>query len=212
VAEATDGQVGYVYVPNTSSSGQSELVRQFRAQTEKKALIIDERFNSGGALGDRFIELLDRRRYSYLAPRHGPVQAWPPVAHTGPQAMLINGYSGSGGDAFPWYFKQADRGPVVGTRTWGGLIGPTVAHGLIDGGAVTVPPNRLYGPDGTWFAEGHGVEPDLRVENDPQSGAQGEDPQLQRAIEAMQQALEDDAPSPPARPPYEDRTPSGAGN
>jgi tricorn protease len=211
VAEATDDDVGYIYVPNTGPSGQSELVRQFRAQTERDALIIDERFNGGGALGDRFIELLDRRRYSYLAPRHGPVQAWPPVAHTGPQAMLINGLSGSGGDAFPWYFKQADRGPVVGTRTWGGLIGPTVTHGLIDGGAVTVPPTRLYGPDGEWFAEGHGVEPDLRVENDPQSLAQGEDPQLRRAIRAMEQALEDDPPSQPDRPSYEDRTPSGAG-
>jgi tricorn protease len=212
VAEATDGDVGYIYVPNTGPSGQSELVRQFRAQMEKKALIIDERYNSGGAPGDRFVELLDRRRYAYLASRYGATQRWAPVSHTGPQAMLINGRSVSGGDSFPHLFRQADRGPLVGTRTTGGLIGPGTTHHLVDGGAVSVPPSRLYWPDGEWFAEGHGVEPDLRVENDPQSLARGQDRQLQRAIRAMQQALEDYTSPQPEQPPYENRTPSGAGN
>lgn len=213
VEETSDGRVGYVYVPNTATGGQTELVRQFRGQVQKDALIIDERFNSGGQLADRFLELLDRPMFSWIAPRHGAVQPSPPVAHTGPQAMLINGWSGSGGDAFPWYFDTADRGPIVGTRTWGGLIGPAVGHQLVDGGVVVVPPARLYGPDGEWFAEGHGVEPDIRVENDPASMAAGEDPQLERAVDEMLRALEEQGPpTRPERPPYVDRVPEGRGD
>lgn len=214
VEEMSDGRVGYVYVPNTAVPGQTELVRQFRAQVEKDALVIDERFNSGGQLADRFLELLDRPRFAYIAPRHGPVESSPPVAHHGPQAMLINGWSASGGDAFPWYFDIADRGPIVGTRTWGGLIGPAVPHQLIDGGVVVVPPGRLFGPEGEWFPEGRGVEPDIFVENDPESVAAGEDPQLERAIAEMLEALEGREPAQPERPPYENRVPGerGAGD
>jgi len=209
VAEATDGRVGYVYVPNTGIDGQTELVRQFRGQFEKEALIIDERFNSGGQIPDRFVELLNRPAKAFYAVRHGTDWQWPPVAHFGPQTMLINGWSGSGGDAFPTFFRRADRGPLIGTRTWGGLIGITGAPTLVDGGSVTVPTFRQYGPDGAWFPEGQGVEPDIRVENTPQPLARGTDPQLERAIEEMQQALENYTPAQPDRPPYEDRTPSG---
>ena len=213
VEELSDGRVGYVYVPNTATSGQTELVRQFRAQIEKDALIIDERFNSGGQLADRFLELMDRPVFAYIAPRHGAVQPSPPVFHRGPQAMLINGWSGSGGDAFPWYFQTADRGPVVGTRTWGGLIGPAVGHQLVDGGVVVIPPARLYGPEGEWFAEGHGVEPDIPVENDPASLASGGDPQLERAVEVMLDALEEGgAWTRPERPPFVRRVPQGRGS
>ena len=212
VAEATDGQVGYVYVPNTGFDGQTELVRQFRAQFEKEALIIDERFNSGGQIPDRFVELLNRPAKAFYAVRDGTDWQWPPVAHFGPQTMLINGWSGSGGDAFPTFFDRADRGPLIGTRTWGGLIGISGVPPLVDGGIVTVPTFRQYGPDGEWFEEGEGVAPDIRVENTPQPLARGEDPQLQRAIDEMRQALEDYTPAQPDRPPYEDRTPSGGGN
>lgn len=212
VAEATDGQVGYVYVPNTGIGGQTELVRQFRAQFEKKALIIDERFNSGGQIPDRFVELLNRPAKAFYAVRHGTDWQWPPVAHFGPQTMLINGWSGSGGDAFPTFFDRADRGPLIGTRTWGGLIGISGVPSLVDGGLVTVPTFRQYGPDGEWFPEGQGVDPDIRIENTPQPLARGEDPQLQRAIEEMQRALENYTPPQPNRPSYEDRTPSGGNN
>ena len=210
VAEATDGRVGYVYVPNTGIDGQTELVRQFRAQFEKDALIIDERFNSGGQIPDRFVELLNRPAKAFYAVRDGSDWQWPPVAHFGPQTMLINGWSGSGGDAFPTFFDRADRGPLIGTRTWGGLIGITGAPTLVDGGAVTVPTFRQYGPDGEWFPEGRGVTPDIRVENTPAPLARGEDPQLRRAIREMTQALEDYTPVQPERPPYQNRTPSGA--
>jgi tricorn protease len=210
VAEATDGQVGYVYVPNTGIDGQTELVRQFRAQFEKKALIIDERFNSGGQIPDRFVELLNRPPKAFYAVRDGSDWQWPPVAHFGPKTMLVNGWSGSGGDAFPTFFRRADLGPLIGTRTWGGLIGISGAPTLVDGGGVTVPTFRQYGPDGEWFPEGRGVEPDIRVENDPQSLAQDEDPQLERAIQEMLDALENRQPAQPPRPSYEDRTPSSS--
>jgi tricorn protease len=205
VFQATEGKVGYVYVPDTTAFGQTELFRQFRAQFDRQGLIIDERFNSGGQLGDRFVELLGRRPFTYLAWRYGPDMPWPPVGHFGPQVMLINGWSGSGGDAFPWFFRTANRGPIIGKRTWGGLIGPAVGHRLIDGGVVVVPPGRLYGPDGKWFAEGHGVDPDIEVDEDPTSLARGMDAQLERALSEIQKRLGEDAVRPPTRPAYEYR-------
>ena len=98
--------------------------------------------------------------------------------HVGPKAMFINGWAGSDGDAFPFFFKGLGVGPIIGERTWGGLIGPAVGHGLIDGGFFTAPAGRLYGPDGEWFPEGHGVEPDIPVVDDPAATARGGDPQL----------------------------------
>jgi tricorn protease len=212
VDERTDGRVGYVYVPNTGVDGQTELVRQFNAQFEKEALIIDERFNSGGQIPDRFIELLNRPAKAFYDARHGRDWQWPPIAHFGPKAMLINGWSGSGGDAFPDFFRKAELGPIIGTRTWGGLIGISGNPGLIDGGTVTVPTFRQYEPDGDWFAEGYGVEPDARVVNDPAVLYRGRDQQLDRAIDAMLEALETYEPPQPDRPPYQNRTATDSGN
>jgi len=205
VAEATDGKVGYIYVPDTTTYGQTELFRQFRAQFHRAGLVIDERFNSGGQLGDRFLELLGRKTFTHLAFRHGLDQPWPPVGHTGPQVMLINEWSGSGGDAFPWFFKTAGRGPIIGRRTWGGLIGPAIAHEFIDGGSLVVPPCRLYGPDGKWFAEGHGVEPDIDVPENPTSLARGIDVQLERAITEALRLLRENPVTPTPRPAFEYR-------
>jgi tricorn protease len=210
VEEATDGRVGYVYVPNTGIQGQTELVRQFRAQFTKPGLIIDERWNSGGQIPDRFVELLDRPPLSFWAVRHGRDWQWPPIAHFGPQVMLINGWSGSGGDAFPYYFRAHDRGPLIGTRTWGGLIGISGVPQLADGGIVTVPTFRMYSPQGEWFAEGHGVDPDIRVVEDPTALARGTDTQLERAIQEVLRRLEHEPPIAVDRPPYEDRTPAAA--
>ena len=212
VEEASNGRVGYVYVRSTGLDGQAELVRQFRAQFDKPALIIDERFNSGGQIPDRFIELLDRPPLAYWAVRHGATWQWPPVAHFGPKVMLINGWSGSGGDAFPDYFKKAGLGPLIGTRTWGGLIGITGAPPLVDGGRVTVPTFRMYNPDGDWFAEGYGVEPDIEVAEDPAQLARGTDPQLERAIEEALRRLEEDPPPTPQPPPAENRTVQATAN
>jgi tricorn protease len=202
VEEATDGRVGYVYVPNTSISGQNELVRQFAGQFQKEGLIIDERFNSGGQIPDRFVELLNRPLYNYWAVRDGRDWPWPPIAHNGPEVMLINGWSGSGGDAFPLYFRQAGRGPLIGTRTWGGLIGISGAPRLIDGGFVTAPTFGIYSTEGEWIVEGHGVDPDIEVVDDPALMMDGGDPQLERAIEEVRHMLEESPPVPPGKPDY----------
>lgn len=185
VDEATNGKIGYIYVPSTGIDGQTELVRQFAAQFNKEGLIIDERFNNGGQIPDRFIELLNRNPLAFWAVRDGQTWQWPPVANFGPKVMLINGWSGSGGDAFPDYFRKTGLGPLIGTRTWGGLIGITGAPQLIDGGSVTIPTFRMYDPDGTWFKEGHGVDPDIEVIDDPSQLAKGTDPQLEKAIEEI---------------------------
>jgi tricorn protease len=206
VEEATGGRAGYLYVQSTGVEAQNELVRQFVAQRTKDALVVDERFNSGGQIPDRFIELLNRPILSYWAVRDGASVQWPPVAHRGPKVMLINGWSGSGGDAFPFYFREAKLGPLVGTRTWGGLIGVSGSPDLVDGGGVTVPTFRMYDPEGQWFAEGHGVDPDIRVDEDPAQLAKGRDSQLDRAIDEIQNALKTYQPG-PKRPEYERRIP-----
>jgi tricorn protease len=206
VEAQSNGRIGYIYVQDTSLGGQNELVRQFLAQFHKEGLIVDERFNSGGQIPDRFIELLNRSALAFWAVRDGEDWQWPPVAHFGPKAMLINGWSGSGGDAFPDYFRKAGLGPLIGTRTWGGLIGVSGAPQLIDGGGVTVPTFRMYDPDGKWFKEGHGVDPDIEVKEDPAILAEGTDPQLKRAVEEVLRMLEEEPFKKPARPSYEDRT------
>ncbi len=206
VDKATGGKVGYIYVQSTGVEAQNELVRQFMAQWKKDGLIVDERWNSGGQIPDRFVELLNRPVLAYWAVRNGPSWQWPPVAHRGPQVMLINGWSGSGGDAFPTYFKQAGLGPLIGSRTWGGLIGISGSPLLIDGGNVTVPTFRMYDPKGHWFAEGHGVEPDIAVPEDPTQLAKGTDPQLKRAIDEVLDRIAK-APKVPSRPEYERRIP-----
>ena len=209
VDEASHGRVGYIYVPSTGVDGQTELLRQFNAQFTKDALIIDERFNSGGQIPDRFIEMLDRQALVFWAVRDGKDWQWPPVGNFGPKVMLINGWSGSGGDAFPYYFKERHIGPLVGERTWGGLIGVSGAPPLIDGGGVTVPTFRQYSPDGQWFPEGHGVEPDIPVVDDPAQLARGVDPQLERAIQEAMHLLETNPPVRGHRPPYQRRVPGG---
>lgn len=210
VDEATKGRAGYLYVRSTGVPAQNELVRQFMAQWRKDALVIDERFNDGGQIPDRFIELLNRPALSYWASRHGGERRWPPVSHHGPKVMLINGWSGSGGDAFPFYFREAKLGPLVGTRTWGGLIGISGAPPLVDGGQVTVPTFRMFDVNGRWFAEGHGVEPDIVVDEDPSALARGRDPQLERAIEDVMSRLQGQKPA-PARPAPERRTAPSTG-
>ena len=205
VDEASGGKIGYIYVPSTGVGGQNELVRQFYGQWNKEGLIVDERFNNGGQIPDRFIELLNRKPLAYWAVRDGENWQWPPVAHFGSMAMLINGWAGSGGDAFPDYFRKAGLGPLIGTRTWGGLIGITGAPSLIDGGVVTVPTFRMYNPDGTWFKEGHGVEPDIEVKEDPTALAKGVDPQLEAAIEQVMKQIQAKGPIHPKEPKREDR-------
>lgn len=209
VDEATGGRVGYVYVPNTGVGGQNDLFRQFFGQIGKEGLVIDERWNGGGQIPTRFIELLDRPVTNYWAVQDGNDWRWPPDSHQGPKVMLINGLAGSGGDMFPWLFRQAGLGPLVGTRTWGGLVGISGNPQLIDGGFIAVPTFGIYEKDGTWAVEGHGVDPDMEVLDDPSLMLDGGDPQLEAALEWILQAIEESPYEPPDRPADPDRSGMG---
>jgi tricorn protease len=209
VDEQTGGRVGYVYVPSTGIDGQNDLVRQMQGQMQREALIIDERWNSGGQIPTRFVELLNRPVTNYWARRDGKDWTWPPDAQQGPKCMLINGLSGSGGDAFPFYFRQAGLGKLIGQRTWGGLVGLSGNPPLIDGASISVPSFAFYENDGTWGIEGHGVDPDIEVIDDPALMWQGGDPQLDRAIELMREELKNSPYRAPKRPAYPDRKSMG---
>lgn len=205
----TDGKVGYIHVPNTGVDGQNELVRQFVGQVDKAALIIDERWNGGGQIPHRFIELLQRPMRNYWAVRHGRDWPWPPDANPGPKCMLINGLAGSGGDCFPYYFRQSGVGKLIGMRTWGGLVGISGNPRLVDGGYTSAPTFAFFEMDGTWGVEGHGVDPDIEVIDDPALMVNGGDPQLDRAIELMLDEIAKNPYTPPKRPVYSDRSGMG---
>ena len=206
VAKATGGRVGYIYVPNTGRNGQNELVRQFTPQWNKDALIIDERFNSGGQIPDRFIELLNRPVYNYWARRDHRDWQTPFVTNTGPKVMLVNGWAGSGGDALPYYFRKAGLGPLVGTRTWGGLIGYSGNPQPVDGGFVSAPTFGFWNTDGDWEVEGHGVQPDYEVINKPHEMVAGRDAQLEKAIELTLEMLKKNPPRKLKKPAYPNRS------
>jgi tricorn protease len=206
IEQATAGRVGYIYVKNTGSDGQTELFRQWRAQTDKEGIIVDERWNSGGQIPDRFIELLNRPVTNYWGVRDGRDWSTPFVAGARAKVMLANRWSGSGGDCFPWLFQQNKLGPVIGTRTWGGLIGMTGCPPLVDGGTVTVPTFSIYDTNGKWIIEGYGVKPDIEVIDDPALLAKGTDPQLERGIKEVLDQLAKNPPRQPSKPGYTDRT------
>jgi tricorn protease len=214
VDRLSDGQVGYVYVPNTGVDGQSDLVRQFVSQRFKPALLVDDRWNGGGQIPHRFIELMNRPATNAWARRDSVDWVTPSDTHHGPKAMLINGLAGSGGDMFPWLFRHEALGKLVGTRTWGGLVGISGNPAFIDGGTISVPTFGFYKLDGTWGVEGHGVDPDVEVIDDPavmKGGldAGGRDPQIERAVEMLLQELKEKPFRAPVRPPPPDRSGMG---
>ena len=209
VLELSDGKVGYIYVPNTGVDGQTDLVRQFHGQAHMPGLVIDERWNGGGQIPTRFIELLNRPVTNYWARRDGQDWTWPPDGHPGAKAMLINGLAGSGGDMFPWLFRQAKLGPLVGSRTWGGLVGISGNPTLIDGGYTAVPTFGFYETDGTWGIEGHGVDPDVEVVADPALMMDGGDPQLEKAVELVLEEIGSNPYAKPARPTSPNRSGMG---
>jgi tricorn protease len=206
VENKTGGEIGYVYVPDTGARGQNELVRQFIPQRIKKGLIIDERFNGGGQVPDRFIELLNRPVFNFWARREQNYLQSPEISHSGPKVMLINGWSGSGGDAFPHYFKKAGLGKLIGKRTLGGLIGIGGFPKLIDGGYVTTPNHAFLDTSGNWDIEGYGVSPDYEVENISSESPDKNDPQLDRAIEVIMELVSSEELSEPKLPEYPDRS------
>ena len=209
VEELSNGQLGYMYMPNTGTQGQTELMRQFYAQIDKKGFVIDERFNAGGQLGDRFIEMLNRPVVYNIAWRNADITRWPQKGNNAPKVMLINGWAGSGGDAFPWAFQQLGMGTIIGERTLGILVGPATGHQLMDGGGITVPDARLFGADGKWFAEGYGIKPEVEVWDDPAQLAKGIDPQLVRAVQEALKLVKEKPRVVYPRPKFEDRSAKG---
>ncbi len=201
VEEKSDGRIGYIHLPNTGVEGNRELFKWFLPQANKDALIIDVRYNGGGFIPDRMIELVDRPILSYWARRNVKPSVTPGFAHDGPKAVLINGYSSSGGDAFPYYFRERGLGPLIGTRTWGGLIGISGQPDLMDGGGVTAPSFRFLDTEGAWAVEDIGVEPDIRVVDHPDQVVRGIDPSLEKAIEVLMEELRENPPTAIVVPP-----------
>lgn len=196
------GRIGYIHVPNTAIEGNRELFKGMLAEARRDALIIDDRYNGGGFIPDRMIELLARTPLNYWVWRGFEPQPRPLLGHDGPKAMLINGLASSGGDALPYYFRKLGLGPLIGTRTWGGLIGISGNPGLADGGSIIPATFRFLDTDGNWAVENEGVAPDIEVVDRPEAIAAGRDPSLEKAVEVLLEALEQDPPrrieAPPA--------------
>lgn len=202
VEQATGGRVAYVYLPNTGDLGYAYFTRYFYSQLDKDSVILDERYNGGGAWADYYLDPLRRPFSSYWAMRYGADFRSPSAAIHGPKVMLINEQSGSGGDGLPFMFRQSKLGPLVGTRTWGGEVGILGYPELMDGGGVTAPSFAFWSPEDGWVIENEGVAPDVEVENWPADLAAGRDPQLEKAIEIVLDELKKNPPVRPQRPPY----------
>ncbi|MBA3440659.1 MAG: PDZ domain-containing protein, partial [Pyrinomonadaceae bacterium] len=175
VAKMSNNRVAYVYLPNTSGAGYTNFNRYYFAQIDKEGAVIDERFNGGGTAADYFIDYMRRPLMNYWATREGADFTTPVGSIYGPKAMIIDETAGSGGDALPWYFRRSKIGPLIGKRTWGGLVGIYDYPQLIDGGSVTAPRVAFYSPEGEWDVENNGVAPDIEIELDPQAWRQGRD-------------------------------------
>jgi tricorn protease len=203
VEEATGGRIGYMHVPDTAIEGVIQFDKAFNAQLDKDGIIVDERDNSGGQIPDFYTEKLKRQLLAVVAGRDTKDVPWPPVAVYGPKIMIVNELAGSGGDAFPWFFRREKIGPIVGERTWGGLVGINNGQPLRDGGFVTAPGFGFWSTDkgGEWVVENHGVDPDYVVPQRPDLVVLGHDPQLEKAIELANEALKNYKPLPP-RPKY----------
>jgi tricorn protease len=202
VDQMSGGRVAYVYLPNTARQGYQSFNRYFFAQVDREGAVIDERFNGGGQIADYIIDAMRRPLMNYWATREGEDFPAPVGAIFGPKAMIINEMAGSGGDLMPWYFRKAGLGPLIGKRTWGGLVGIGGYPQLIDGGFVTAPRVAFWSPKGEWDVENHGVDPDIEVEFDPQAWRAGRDPQLERAVAEVMEELRRNPLPRPKRPAY----------
>ncbi|HWA96118.1 MAG TPA: PDZ domain-containing protein [Terracidiphilus sp.] len=189
VDELSGGKVAYVYMPNTAGAGYNSFNRYFYAQLDKQGLVLDERWNQGGFIADYIVDVLKRQPLSGAIERDGKPVHDPMGAIFGPKVMLINQNAGSGGDAMPWYFRKAGIGKLVGTRTWGGLVGIGGYPSLLDGGSVTAPRYAIYGLNGDWEVENHGIPPDVTVDLLPKDVAAGHDPQLEEGVKLVLEEL-----------------------
>ncbi len=196
VNELSHGRIGYMHIRDTAAQGSIDFVRGFYPQTDKDAVIVDERWNGGGYVQPWFVDTLARKMYAYAKDRDLKTSPIEP-AIVGPKAMLINGYAGSGGDFFPYMFRFAGLGPLIGERTWGGLVGINSQPNLVDGGVVTAPAFAILDPrTNEIIAENHGIDPDLVVDQRPDLVAKGQDPQLEAAIKYLLDQLQKNPPKP----------------
>jgi len=182
VDSLSNGRLAYVWLPNTGGPGYTYFTRYYFAQQNKEGAVIDERYNQGGQVADYIVNELNRTLMGYFATRDGKPSTSPTAGIFGPKVMIINESAGSGGDALPFMFKQRKLGPLVGTRTWGGLVGTTGVPGTIDGGGITAPNLAFYDLTGRWSVENEGIKPDIEVEYSAAEVIKGHDPQLERAV------------------------------
>jgi tricorn protease len=190
VDSLSNGRLAYVWLPNTAGGGYTYFTRYFFAQQQKEGSVIDERYNQGGQVADYIVNELDRKVMGYFATRDGKTVTSPMAGIFGPKVMIINESAGSGGDALPYMFKQRKLGPLVGTRTWGGLVGTIGVPTTIDGGGITAPGLAFYDLNGKWAVENEGIVPDFEVEYSAAEVIKGHDPQLERAVQEALKLLE----------------------
>jgi tricorn protease len=184
VDSLSGGKLAYAWIPNTSAPAVTAFDRYYYAQQDRKGAVIDERFNSGGLLDDYMVGVMMRRPVGGVTdyvPGSTSLRL-PASGILGPKVLVTNELAGSGGDYFPWVFHQLKVGPLIGTRTWGGLVNASVPYPLVDGGTITAPAQAVFGPDG-FIVEGMGVPPDIEVIESSRAVMEGRDPQLERAVE-----------------------------
>ena len=210
VDQLSKGRVAYVYLPDTANGGFTSFNRYYFSQVGKDAVVIDERFNTGGDIADYVIDNLRRPPMSRVTTREGEDYSYPVGSIYGPKVMIINEMAGSGGDALPWYFRKTGIGPLVGKKTWGGLVGIYDYPQLMDGGSITAPRIAIYGLQGDWEVENRGIAPDVEVEYDPKLVRQGHDPQLEKAVELALDLLAKNPPPQFKKPAYPNYQKGGA--
>ncbi len=206
VDKLSGGRLAYVWLPNTAGPGYTSFTRYYYAQQDKDGAVIDERYNHGGMVADYIVNELDRKKMGYFAVRDAAEAPSPIAGLYGPKVMVINESAGSGGDALPYYFRLRKIGPLVGTRTWGGLVGTLGVPPTIDGGGITAPSLAFYDLSGKWSIENEGITPDVEVENTPADVINGHDPQLERAVQEAMKLLQQNPVQHVPRPAPIDRT------
>jgi len=203
VSDATNGRIGYIHIPDMGANGIREFIKWYYPQIRKEGMIVDVRANGGGNVSRMLIERLRRKLLALNFSRTvDEANTYPDAVFTGPMVALLDGNSASDGDIFPAMFREAGLGPLIGKRSWGGVVGITNRGTLIDGGAVFVPESGFANKSGEWIIEGYGVDPDIEVDNDPKSVLAGHDPQLERAISEIMAKLKQPTrlPGKPAPP------------
>ncbi len=205
VDEASGGRIGYIHLPDTYVGSAIEFPKYYYAQTRRQGLLIDGRFNGGGLDPDIFLTRLAKKPLSYWTRRYSEDHVTPVYVSNAHMALVTNRQAGSGGDELPFEFRLKGMGPVIGTRTWGGLVGVSMSIGLVDGSGLTAPDYRIYSPGGQWVVENEGVTPDIEIELDPAEMARGHDAQLQKGIEVILEKIAADPPIAPGHPPFPTR-------